>query len=134
MASAPRATGQAVAANNRGDNLGNTTTLQKVFHDDEDILPRPFEYSGYPLRIGDVPLAWIMMLYGVVCGIAAAVQLRRQSRTAEAIAIAAGEVSRAPRRCGLATARQRAQALGADFEAHARSGFLPPQVEARVFR
>jgi heme exporter protein C len=39
-----------------------------------------------------VPLAWIMMLYGVVCGIAAAVQLRRQSRTAEAIAIAAGEM------------------------------------------
>ncbi|MCX4239844.1 cytochrome c biogenesis protein CcsA [Paraliomyxa miuraensis] len=39
-----------------------------------------------------VPLAWIMMLYGVVCGIAAAVQLRRQSRGAEAIAIAAGEM------------------------------------------
>jgi heme exporter protein C len=39
-----------------------------------------------------VPLAWIMMLYGMVCGIAAAVQLRRQSRTAEAIAIAAGEM------------------------------------------
>lgn len=29
-----------------------------MFHDDEDILPRPFEYSGYPLRIGDVPTAW----------------------------------------------------------------------------
>ncbi|HBK24987.1 MAG TPA: CRISPR-associated protein [Planktothrix sp. UBA10369] len=27
-------TGEAVAANNRGDNLGNTTTLQKVFHQD----------------------------------------------------------------------------------------------------
>lgn len=39
-----------------------------------------------------VPLAWIMMLYGVVCGVAAAVQLRRQSRMAEAIAIAAGEM------------------------------------------
>jgi heme exporter protein C len=39
-----------------------------------------------------VPLAWIMMLYGMVCGIAAAVQLRRQSRVAEAIAIAAGEM------------------------------------------
>jgi len=39
-----------------------------------------------------VPLAWIMMLYGVVCGIAAGVQLRRQSRMAEAIAIAAGEM------------------------------------------
>src|SRR5260221_1758006 len=28
-------TGEAVAANNRGDNLGNTTTLQKVFHEDD---------------------------------------------------------------------------------------------------
>ena len=28
-------TGEAVAANNRGENLGNTTTLQKVFHHDE---------------------------------------------------------------------------------------------------
>lgn len=28
-------TGEAVAANNRGDNTGNTTTLQKVFHKDD---------------------------------------------------------------------------------------------------
>ncbi|MBU7583860.1 MAG: DevR family CRISPR-associated autoregulator [Nostoc sp. TH1S01] len=28
-------TNEAVAANNRGDNLGNTTTLQKVFHQDD---------------------------------------------------------------------------------------------------
>jgi CRISPR-associated protein Cst2 len=28
-------TGEAVAANNRGDNIGNTTTLQKVFHHDD---------------------------------------------------------------------------------------------------
>src|SRR5947209_15360465 len=28
-------TSEAVAANNRGDNIGNTTTLQKVFHRDE---------------------------------------------------------------------------------------------------
>lgn len=28
-------TGEAVAANNRGDNVGNTTTLQKVFHNDD---------------------------------------------------------------------------------------------------
>lgn len=28
-------TGEAVAANNRGDNIGNTTTLQKVFHRDD---------------------------------------------------------------------------------------------------
>jgi len=39
-----------------------------------------------------VPMAWIMMLFGVVCGIAAGVQLRRESRLAEAIAIAAGEL------------------------------------------
>ncbi|MCA9706018.1 MAG: cytochrome c biogenesis protein CcsA [Myxococcales bacterium] len=39
-----------------------------------------------------VPLAWIMMLFGMVCGIAAAVQLRRESRRAEAVAIAAGEM------------------------------------------
>src|SRR6266566_3442927 len=28
------------------------------FHDDEDILPRPFDARGYPLQTGDVPLAW----------------------------------------------------------------------------
>lgn len=39
-----------------------------------------------------VPLAWIMMLFGVICGIAAGIQLRRESRTAEAIAIASGEL------------------------------------------
>jgi hypothetical protein len=35
-----------------------TFRYRGLFHDDEDILPRPFEYSGYPLRIGDVPLEW----------------------------------------------------------------------------
>ena len=35
-----------------------TIRYRGFFHDDEDILPRPFEVSGYPLRIGDVPLAW----------------------------------------------------------------------------
>jgi hypothetical protein len=35
-----------------------TVKYRGMFHDDEDILPRPFEYSGYPLRIGDVPLGW----------------------------------------------------------------------------
>src|SRR5205814_7184321 len=29
-----------------------------MFYDDEDILPRPFEASGYPLRTGDVPSEW----------------------------------------------------------------------------
>lgn len=28
------------------------------FHDDEDILPRPFEWGGYPLRVGDVDILW----------------------------------------------------------------------------
>jgi hypothetical protein len=28
------------------------------FNDDEDVLPRPFERSGYPLRVGDIPLIW----------------------------------------------------------------------------
>ncbi|MGI9140916.1 MAG: glycosyl hydrolase 115 family protein [Gemmatimonadaceae bacterium] len=33
------------------------------FHDDEDILPRPFENSGYPLRVGDVPLEWYQRFF-----------------------------------------------------------------------
>ena len=28
------------------------------FHDDEDLLPRPFDTNGYPLQTGDVPLEW----------------------------------------------------------------------------
>jgi len=28
------------------------------FHDDEDLLPRPFDANGYPLQTGDVPLDW----------------------------------------------------------------------------
>lgn len=28
------------------------------FHDDEDLLPRPFDFNGYPLQTGDVPLDW----------------------------------------------------------------------------
>ena len=28
------------------------------FHDDEDLLPRPFDSDGYPLQTGDVPLDW----------------------------------------------------------------------------
>jgi hypothetical protein len=35
-----------------------TFKYRGMFHDDEDILPRPFEDAGYPLRIGDVPLEW----------------------------------------------------------------------------
>lgn len=39
-----------------------------------------------------VPLAWITMLFGVVCGVAAAVQLRKRSEAAEALAVASGEM------------------------------------------
>src|ERR1035438_7686783 len=28
------------------------------FHDDEDLLPRPFDANGYPLQTGYVPLDW----------------------------------------------------------------------------
>jgi hypothetical protein len=35
-----------------------TFRYRGFFHDDEDILPRPFDNRGYPLVTGDVPLAW----------------------------------------------------------------------------
>ncbi|HVV02446.1 MAG TPA: glycosyl hydrolase 115 family protein, partial [Verrucomicrobiae bacterium] len=35
-----------------------TVKYRGFFHDDEDILPRPFDYRGYPLYIGNVPLEW----------------------------------------------------------------------------
>lgn len=35
-----------------------TVKYRGFFHDDEDILPRPFDYAGYPLSIGDVPTEW----------------------------------------------------------------------------
>ena len=40
-----------------------------------------------------VPMAWICMLFAVVCGIAAAVQLRYGSQSADAVALAAAEMS-----------------------------------------
>lgn len=39
-----------------------------------------------------VPLAWTTMLFGVICGIAAGIQLRKRSERAEAIAVASGEM------------------------------------------
>ncbi len=39
-----------------------------------------------------VPLAWIMMLLAIVCGVAAGIQLRRDSKRAEAVSIAAAEL------------------------------------------
>jgi hypothetical protein len=35
-----------------------TFRFRGFFHDDEDILPRPFDERGYPSQTGDVPLAW----------------------------------------------------------------------------
>lgn len=35
-----------------------TFRYRGFFHDDEDVLPRPFENSGYPLRSGDINLKW----------------------------------------------------------------------------
>jgi heme exporter protein C len=39
-----------------------------------------------------VPLAWTTMLFGVICGVAAGIQLRKRSERAEAIAVATGEM------------------------------------------
>ncbi|HXY69911.1 MAG TPA: glycosyl hydrolase 115 family protein, partial [Gemmatimonadales bacterium] len=35
-----------------------TFRYRGFFHDDEDILPRPFDERGYPSQLGDVPLDW----------------------------------------------------------------------------
>jgi len=43
-------TGEAVAANNRGDNIGNTTTLQKVFHQDDVHTSVSAEAIRFALR------------------------------------------------------------------------------------
>src|SRR5436190_6842879 len=43
-------TGEAVAANNRGDNIGNTTTLQKVFHADDVHTSVSAEAIRFALR------------------------------------------------------------------------------------
>jgi hypothetical protein len=35
-----------------------TFKFRGFFHDDEDILPRPFDENGYPLQTGTVPQVW----------------------------------------------------------------------------
>lgn len=40
-----------------------TVKYRGFFHDDEDILPRPYDKFGYPLRIGDVPLEWYQRFF-----------------------------------------------------------------------
>jgi hypothetical protein len=35
-----------------------TFRFRGFFHDDEDLLPRPFDVNGNPLQTGDVPLEW----------------------------------------------------------------------------
>lgn len=39
-----------------------------------------------------VPMAWICMLFGIVCGVAAGIQLKRRSARAQAVAVASGEL------------------------------------------
>ncbi len=40
-----------------------TVKYRGFFHDDEDVLPRPFDKYGFPLRIGDVPLEWYQRFF-----------------------------------------------------------------------
>jgi len=40
-----------------------TIKYRGFFHDDEDVLPRPFDKYGFPLRIGDVPLEWYQRFF-----------------------------------------------------------------------
>ncbi|MEE9385586.1 MAG: cytochrome c biogenesis protein CcsA [Nannocystaceae bacterium] len=40
-----------------------------------------------------VPMAWMCMLFAVICGVAAVIQLWRSSPSAEAVATAAGEIA-----------------------------------------
>ncbi|WP_256013913.1 glycosyl hydrolase 115 family protein [Desertivirga xinjiangensis] len=40
-----------------------TVKYRGFFHDDEDVLPRPFDKYGFPLRIGDVPLVWYQRFF-----------------------------------------------------------------------
>lgn len=35
-----------------------TFKYRGFFHDDEDVLPRPFDYNGYPLQTGDINMVW----------------------------------------------------------------------------
>ncbi len=63
-------------------------------------VSRIFLHTGIERKMGTVqkifyfhvPLAWIMMALAVTCGIAAGIQLRRRSRTAEAVSLAAAEL------------------------------------------
>jgi heme exporter protein C len=63
-------------------------------------VDRLFLHTGIERQMGTVqkifyfhvPLAWLMMLLAVICGIAASVQLRRHSRRAEAISVACAEL------------------------------------------
>lgn len=40
-----------------------TFKYRGFFHDDEDILPRPFDWDGYPLKTGDIDLRWYKMYF-----------------------------------------------------------------------
>ena len=53
-------TNEAVAANNRGDNIGNTTTLQKVFHQDDlhtSVSAESIRFAlRYRFQLEDLPV------------------------------------------------------------------------------
>jgi hypothetical protein len=40
-----------------------TVKYRGFMHDDEDILPRPYDKFGYPLRIGDVSIEWYQRFF-----------------------------------------------------------------------
>ncbi len=40
-----------------------TVRYRGFFHDDEDLLPRPFDANGNPLQTGDVPLVWYQRFF-----------------------------------------------------------------------
>jgi len=40
-----------------------TFRFRGFFHDDEDLLPRPFDTNGNPLQTGDVPLVWYQRFF-----------------------------------------------------------------------
>jgi len=59
------------------------------------FLRTPIEQSMgtvYKIFYFHVPLAWIMMLFAVISGVAAGIQIRRASHRAEAVALSSAEI------------------------------------------
>lgn len=60
------------------------------------FLDTPIEVemgTAFKIFFFHVPLAWTCMLFGVICGVAAGIELRRGSQRAGAVALAAGEMT-----------------------------------------